>query len=518
MCVSARDHRRHIGIVAEAKSDAPPRRFKRQAPAGFLQSASQAFIGSDQPMKAPHWLGPLLAAIFVLALVLRTVWLDHVPTNITADEADNLRDLFSVQEKGKPDFFGLDWKPSPAFSIYLFHVFAVAAGDEVVGMRFSSALLSALALVPFFALARRVVAIPVALAGTVLLATNAWYLHFSRSGWENVHVALYALLAAWALTVGIERSQLRWFALAGTAAALGLYGYFAGRLILPALLVYFPFALLHVRRRQRLTLAGRSGPQSITIYARGSRCRTRTALIGFAVLTVVAVALFVPQWRVMQREIGLTDSRTEGIFVLNQERPYLGHDTAVEILGVQLWRTISGFLLGDGALFGSARYSPPGEPIFDPVTNGLLLLGLVVGLWRWRATALWWCLLFVPLLATQVLTSRTPDAARAVPVVPFFYLFVTLGLQAVWARLPVRRGFAVSLLAALVAILAAVNVQHYITWIQMPAAAEAREPAISHDEYEHWEAAQRCDMERGGDGFNVSEWKEMRMRSLPGCN
>lgn len=136
----------------------------------------------------------------------------------------------------------------------------------------------------------------------------------------------------------------------------------------------------------------------------------------------------------------------------------------------------------------------------------------------WRATALWWCLLFVPLLATQVLTSRTPDAARAVPTIPFFYLFITLGLQTLFAKFPLRRNLALGLLVALVAILATFNVRSYFAWIQTPPAAQAREPAISYDEYERWEAAQRCDMQQGGDGFNVGEWKEMRGGAVPQCD
>ena len=180
-----------------------------------------------------------LAALFLLAvaaLALRLYSLDDIPTNITADEKDNLQVVFRIQETGQPGFFGLDWKPQPAFSMYLAREFMRVFGDTAFGLRMPSAIFSVLALFPFYALIRRVVGVPAGLAAVALLATGRWYLHFSRSGWENVQTAFFALLAAWAITVALERGERRWFVAAGFAAALGLYGYFAGRFILAALL------------------------------------------------------------------------------------------------------------------------------------------------------------------------------------------------------------------------------------------------------------------------------------------
>ncbi|MBI4505897.1 MAG: NHL repeat-containing protein [Chloroflexi bacterium] len=428
-----------------------------------------------------------LALLIGVALALRVVWLDRLPPNVTADEADNLWVIFRIAETGRPGLFDLDWKPAPAFSMHLLRAFMAVFGETVFGLRMASALLSALALVPFYALARRVVQAPAALAAAGLLATGQWYLHFSRAGWENVHTALYALLAAWALAIALERVRLRWFAVAGAAAALGLYGYFAGRLVLPALLAYAPCAL------------------------RWAGARWRRVLLGYAVLATTAVLLFLPQVPTIAERWEEFSRRTDAVDVLRQPRPYLGETTDFGVLRVQLQRTLAGFVVLDGELFANGRYGPVGQPPYDPATGALFALGVALGLRRWRATALWWSMLAVPLLATQVLSAETPDAARAVVVAPFVYLFVALALDRLLALAAWRsRGLAQLALLVGVAGLAVVNVRGYFAWIASPAAAEARQPAVELAEYDLWRETLRRDLRAGGFGFNVGQWHATR--------
>ncbi len=418
-----------------------------------------------------------LALLVVAALALRLIWLDRIPTNVTADEADNLRVVLRIEELGEPGWFGLDWKPAPAFSMRLAALFVRLVDDNVFGLRLPSAIISTLALIPFYALARRAAQPPAALAAVALLATSRWYLHFSRSGWENVQVACYALLGAWAVTVALERRRWWWFAVAGVAAALGLYGYFAGRLILVGLLTYAPLAWWWARGRRR-SVAG-----------------------GFALLTLVALLLFYPQYRTIRKDWDYFNRRADVVYVLNAPRPYLGATSDAEVLWVQVKRTVAAFLLSDGDLFVGGvvgRYGPEGEPLFDPVTGVLFAVGLGLSLRRPRGVALWWCMLVVPLFGTQVLSSGTPDAARAVIIAPFVYLFVALALQRLLdlaARIRAAPpGWTHWALASLVLAIVAVNVWGYFSWIRTPEAARARQPALERANYEQWEIQVRCEL------------------------
>lgn len=427
-----------------------------------------------------------LGLLMLCALVLRVAWLGTVPGNITADEADNLATIFHIEVTGEPGFFGLDWKPQPAMSMYLFRASMAVFGNDIFGMRMASAILSTLALLPYYALARRVVQPLAALAGAALLATGLWYLNFSRSGWENVHVAFYALLAAWTLTVALERRQLRWFALAGVAAALGLYGYFAGRLILVALLAYAPLAL---------------------VLARGYRWKV---VAGYVLLAGTALLLFWPQMSAINEDRELFNRRTDRVNVFKQPKPYMGQDSNLGIVQEQLKRNVKGFFLFDGSMFTSGRYAQKGETLYDPVTGVLMLSGLVIGLYHWRKTGLWWAMLFIPLLGTQVASIGTPNGARALIVAPFMYLFVALTIDALLdlARGPGRR-YAVAAVVAGVLLVSVANVTSYINWIRSPETLKAREPAVQLADYELWRETLMLRYARNEATIHVGKWNEI---------
>lgn len=439
----------------------------------------------------PEWV--IVGSVVGLALVLRVWALGRIPGNLMPDEADNLQFIISIFEAGRPGLFGLDWKPAPAFSIHLESWFMRVVGQTVFGFRLSSALLSALALFPCYALARRVVRPPAAIAAAVLLATSLWYLHFSRSGWENVHTALYALLAAWAVTVGLERGHYRWFVVGGVAAALGLYGYFSGRLILPALLAYAPLALWWSPGRRRFVLAG------------------------FAILTATAIVLFLPEVPIILTSWTEFNSRVEHVNVWNQPLPFHGETSDLGILGVQVRRFVAGFILLDGSAFNGSngRYGPLDRSVYDLPTALLFFAGLIVSLRRFRATAHWWLLLWIPLLATQIPSNLSPDAARAVMVAPFVYLFVAVAIDRALGLVPRRlMRPALGILASGVLLLAASNARDYVVWIQSPAALQTRQPAVDVEDFDVWYRLQREVIRNnpGGRGFNTGEWQAMRPR------
>lgn len=427
-----------------------------------------------------------LALVMLMALTLRIVWLDTIPGNITADEADNLATILKIQTTGEPGFFGLDWKPQPAMSMYLFSGFMAIFGDDVFGLRMASAILSTLALLPFYMLARRVVRPVSALGGAALLATGLWYLNFSRSGWENVHVAFYALMAAWLLTIALERRQLRWFALAGVFAALGLYGYFAGRLIIVALLAYAPLALW---------------------WAKGAR---KTVATGFAVLAITATLLFLPQFINARQDSDTFNRRTDAVNVFDQPDGYMGRESRTDILRLQVERNVKGFFLFDGSMFINGRYGPEGQTLLDPVSGVLLISGMVIGLYRWRATALWWVLLLIPLGATQIPTTFSPNGARALIVAPFMFLFMTLTIDALidLANRRHRRRMAAVVLGG-VLLLAVTNALGYFQWIQSEETLEAREPAVQLGDYSLWREAMIAELSNGQKPFHLGEWNRM---------
>ncbi len=178
-----------------------------------------------------EWL--VIGAIVAVALAIRLYGLGVFPDTVLADEADNVQSAARILHGQPPEngLFGLDWTQQPAFSVYKQALFLAIFGFNIMAMRLPSALISALALLPFYIIARRQMSAIAAALAALLLATNVWYLNFSRSGWNCIDIGCYMLLAmltlvlaldAAALGKGHERRAYAWFAASGLKLRIGL--------------------------------------------------------------------------------------------------------------------------------------------------------------------------------------------------------------------------------------------------------------------------------------------------------
>ncbi len=426
---------------------------------------------------------------------MRLAWLGSFPSNLTADEADNLLVVYGLLYGDGPKPFGLDWKPAPAFSMYLAAPFVALFGDTVLGLRLVAALTSVLALLPLYALYRRHVAPAPAVLGLLLLSSSVWYVNFSRSGWENIHVVLFTALAFWLLARALDTGRWSFWALSGVAASAGLYSYFAGRAVLFSLLAYAPIALWQ-HRRDAARVAG-----------------------GYALLTIVALALFVPQLPAIKADPEKFNRRAERVSVLEARENYFGREGTLAVLSYQGLRNARFFFDGD-ALGGPSysppeqllqdtrpRYSPFGRPLLDPVTALLFVGGLILSLRG--GYGMWWVMLLVPWTLTQVLTINTPDAARGVGMLPAIYFFVALALDRVWRWTSITRLLRPAPVAAVV-LVSAYTALSYYSWARSPEALRAREPAVPLEQFEAWREAQ-IERVRANEPFlTVTGWKRLR--------
>jgi 4-amino-4-deoxy-L-arabinose transferase-like glycosyltransferase len=441
-----------------------------------------------------------LLALLVLALAIRLVGLGVFPDTVSPDEADNAQDaLRAIAGYPRPGgFFGLDWKPQPAYSVYLIRATMALVGQSVMAIRLPSALLGALALIPLFWIARRQVGAWAALAATFLMATNLWHVHFSRSGWENIQVGTYALAAIACLLRAIEllripdqprRSWMPWFAGAGLFCALGLYSYFSGRLIV---LIIVAYGLLIWRDEPALR---------------------RGLLRGYGVLLGVALALFAPMLPALLGNWEYANTRITTVLITNQpgfaERP-------LEILGRQAWENLAVFW--DGTYSNNTRYNPIHKPLLDTLTRLLVLGGLLLSLRRAGERRIWWLLLLIGWGATQVLSGGTPDGARGTIFLPAFFLFTAPAiawLQAAAGRLRLRmRAPVMALLVVLLAAIGGDNLTHYLLWQASAGGREERQPYIPIGEYPLWAETVKDHARLGGGGLSVDDWHQL---SAPGA-
>jgi len=408
-----------------------------------------------------------LALLLIFSLGIRVWKLGAFPDTVSPDEADTIRDAIRIAYSVHPEhgFFGFDCKPIPAFSSYLFAGFVRVFGENLFALRLPSALFSTLALLPFWWLVRRQFDAMAAFGATFLLATNLWFLNFSRSGWENIHIALWMLAAMVCLVKMLDLvSTVKFWALGATIfSTLGLYGYFGGRLILVSSVVFLlgvAFTSPFLRKR---------------------------ALISTICMGVGTCLLFLPQALTIRQHYERFNQRTAAVLIFHS--PQWQQDP-VGTARAQLVNNATGFWRGEPNQ--TPRYTPAGQPLLDRVTGLLLLCGMLASVFvaRYRKkleTRLWWTMLLVSWAATQLLSVGTPDGARGVAWMPTLFFFVALSLDLL-VRLFNKKPVVSRVLALGIFALGIFNLFSYVHWQSDSNTREARRPYLQGAEFEAWKA------------------------------
>lgn len=462
----------------------------------------------------------VLAAIVLFALVVRLFNLGTFPDTLNPDEADNAQDALRILYGNPPrgtfagGFFGLDWTRQPAFSAYLLAGTLGILGESVTSIRLLSAIVSSLALIPFFFLVRRQFSAISSLLATFLLACNLWYLNFSRSGWNNIYICFFMLMAMLLFLLALDRLQGNtiqngksnqlpmWllFGATGVFCALGLYGYPGGRNVLLSLLVFLPFALLRFKRQAWKLVSG------------------------YALLVAVTAVLFFPQLQTIVSQWERYNGRSSAVLITNSPQFKLD---PVGIMASQVSKNVLGFWYGPAnksIQTATKRYMPPGEAMLDTVTGLLMLAGIVlslvrVSLRRRYDTWLWWLMFLVSWAATELITRATPDGARGIGWLPTLFFFVAAGIEGLVALLnlggrAVRRSLTPRLGAAVstVAVVATglYNIYHYSEWQQQAGTKSARAPYVEVENFAIWHNDIVNRAQSGEKILTVSDWRAQR--------
>jgi 4-amino-4-deoxy-L-arabinose transferase-like glycosyltransferase len=433
----------------------------------------------------------LLGAVLLVASAARLWELGAIPAVFFHDECDNTVNAIQILQGKGPSVFGMDWKPQPALAVNLIALAIRATGPSVAAVRFPSALFSVLALVPFFFLAQRVAGFLPALLAALLLAFNVGYLHFSRSGWENVQICFYSLVAMEAVSRAEAEDRLAWWSIAGLSAALGAYVYFAGRAIIAFLLLYVPFVFLRHPNRRRRTTAGA------------------------AVMALTFAVVVVPLYPSIRDRWTQFNFRTREVLITRE----LPADASLLQVGAKAVAAGVHSLQApfNGTVNNQPRYSPVGVPLLDRTANVLLLVGLIASL-RVRATALWWMALIVPFFLTQMLTRGTPDLARGIGLLPVAYLFVALGMASIIKLVARRRSVAEVAFILLATLVAVHSGREYFAWATGGRLTTMLYPAVELEDFDEWWKTQNEVVRAGRGILNTDTWQAQHKRGVPSEN
>jgi 4-amino-4-deoxy-L-arabinose transferase-like glycosyltransferase len=423
--------------------------------------------------------------LFVAALCVRFVFLDSIPNTVTVDELDYARDQLATMHGMGPGFFGLDWTQQPAMSMYLRTWTWQLLGPTLFNLRLVSAVVTSLAVFPFYWLTRRKVSVEAACAGTILFLSAWWLLLFGRSGWNNGDIVTYMLWAAWALTAALERKRPIHWILFGVALALLLYGYVAGRAVVVAFALYFPIVLL-----QRIRERAPGGWQNV--------------VSGGLLAALVCFVLFLPELRVILQDPSGFNTRVQATSILAHPPP---GESNLDIFEHQFSVTFHSFFLMDRSTGG--RYKGLGMAWLDSITAFFYFVGLAVGLVRLRSTVLWWLLLLVPLAITQLLTIDIPNGARAIPAIAPMCFIAAMGID-----LLLKLGRKVQLFSQLVLILltfaaATINIHDFVQWIDSPTSMSDRQPSVNSDAFNTWRDFEQARLQANLPMVNAVDYKAL---------
>lgn len=380
-----------------------------------------------------------LAAIVLLAAVLRLIWLDQLPFGIWFDEALIVREAAQVlADSGfRPLFSHVTETPS-AF-LYTVAGSVAVFGQGQAALRLVSAVAGVLTVVAWYALLREGFPRRIALSGALLMAVSRWDLTFSRLALQGVTTPLFEVTVMALLLAALRRGSLTLAAGGGLLLGIGMMFYVAN---LAFLLVVAGYVVYRIVAERSFWAVARNTIASFTI-----------AML-LAGLPVFALATLSPDlfWR-----------RTTQVSMLSGEGN--ARDALTTLAGTAGKHLLMFHQQGDR----NGRHNIPGEPMLDPLTGVLTMLGFAWSVRHWKRPfsvmgLLWLVIMLLPAIFS--LAFEAPQGLRAIGALPAVLLFAAVGMDRFWQTAdtllgPERQRQVTGIMAAVLALIAVLNIDGY---------------------------------------------------------
>jgi 4-amino-4-deoxy-L-arabinose transferase-like glycosyltransferase len=300
----------------------------------------------------------LVGLLLLMSAGLRFYKLGSIPDIIDGDEGDQAMRALEVANGMVPDMFGT-WKSYGILYLHLMGVSLRLLGHNAVGIRLWTAVGGVLAVLFVYLLGRRMFGMRAALLAATWLAVAHTHVHFSRVMFGNQLDTVAGAATLYFLYRGLTRGDSASFILSGTVLGLAQYLYIGARLLV--VVVGLNVLLLLVVRRHY-----------VLVNIRG------LALMAGAIFVVAAPVV---RWALDHSDQFTDRLRQMGVLQSNWlwEEAARRHQPEILVLVDQLWTALLTLIYHPMSWFYGADL-----PMFDPMTGGLLILGLVYGLLRWR--------------------------------------------------------------------------------------------------------------------------------------
>ncbi len=428
----------------------------------------------------------LIFLLIFFSVLTRLIWINQIPANLNPDEADTLRTfIVRARQPLLPYINTTNWNGAPAINMYLIGWGWQAGGEGLGAVKTTAIIFSTLSVVVFYLAVRRLTqSSGLAFGVALLLASDPIFMHFSRSGWENIFLALPVSATLLILARSPTHSRWRWQRAVGLGliGVAGLYLYHPGKILF---VVNLFLALVELARYFWWERSWRSA---------------RLAIGSVIVIGLICLPFF---YSFLGPHRITTMGRINNVSIL-------AYDDAPQNLLVNTRKVLRGFTFFRGPDFAvglNDRYSDTTVSLLLPILIALFWLGFILAV-RVRPLIVWWFL--VLLLPVQIFSTGSPDVARSVHLWPVIYWFMIIPIWQV-GRLVLTRpwlkcGATIGGLC-LVFGLTYLHLSHYFDWMGSARALQSREPAIWSAEYQAWLTEMKNVAAQSGFTYGVYEWK-----------
>jgi 4-amino-4-deoxy-L-arabinose transferase-like glycosyltransferase len=193
--------------------------------------------------------------LFSFAIAAGSYLLNDLPAGWIADEGPFWKTARGIAlGEIKPSIFDVGVFTFPVASSYLQAWIMRWAGVNLWGWRFASVLPAAATVVPLYLLARELFDRRAAIAASVMMIVNPYFLTFARLGYNNSQSLFPVTLCIYFLVLGFRKNNRYYLWLAGLTAGLGFYTYFSAWLGLVVILMVIMILPLISREKFRKSL------------------------------------------------------------------------------------------------------------------------------------------------------------------------------------------------------------------------------------------------------------------------
>jgi len=384
-----------------------------------------------------------LAALLLVALLLRVAALGRIPANLGGDEGTQALYAFELMARPLGNPFKAGWYSVPTMS-FLFYGFAMRLfGTTISGVRLLSALVGTATVLFTFLLGREIEGRWTGWIAALLVTFSAYHIHFSRLASNQIFDPFIGTLSFWLIWRALHmaprsRANTLW-GLAGLVMGLGWYTYFGARW------VTFMAGLL---------LAWRAlvEPRFVARHWRG-------LLLLLGGWLVAALPLLM--WYTAHPSDLTARYNAVSIFAsgwLTQEASITGR-SIFSLLLQQFWKAFTAFHLTPDPTF----WYYPEAPLLDFVSGAFFLLGLVVAFfkcsWPSRGFALLWFLSTVAM--AWGVTENPPSSQRGTLLIPIVAIITAWGVAYFEEFLKHYRPLVMRSIVALITLICLLNLVFY---------------------------------------------------------